>query len=115
MKTPRRNLDIPQGETYRLLLSLTDSSGTAIDLTGYTARCQFRATTASATALLDCDTTDYITLGGTAGTLLLSIPDTVTEAWTFTSAVYDIEIIDSSSKVKRVLMGGVTVDPEVTR
>lgn len=113
--TPRRHLTIPQGDTYRYLLTINGSDDLPIDLSGYTARCQFRATVASLTTLLDCSTSDYITLGGSAGTLLLSIPDTVTEAWTFTTAVYDIEIIDSAGKVKRVVQGTVTVDPEVTR
>jgi hypothetical protein len=56
----------------------------------------------------------YITLGGAAGTINLMLPPIVTQTLEG-DCVYDLEIIDATGRVYRLLKGIVRVDPEVTR
>ena len=115
-ETQKEKLKIPQGETYRHTFHYRDSvTGAIIDLTGYTARMQIRASVESATKLYDSTTLGDITVSGSFGDVLLEIPAAVTTAWTFRNAVYDLEIIDGSGKVTRLVQGTVIVSPEVTR
>jgi hypothetical protein len=87
-----------------------------VDLTGFTARMQIRETV-DATAVLKSLTTENggITLGDTAGTVDLLISATETAAFTFGNAVYDLELIDGSGIVTRLLSGNVSLSKEVTR
>ncbi|SDH19003.1 hypothetical protein SAMN05421505_112112 [Sinosporangium album] len=55
-----------------------------------------------------------ITIGGTTGQITLSIPDTVTSAWTWRAGVYDLELVAPDARVVRLIEGTVTVRPEVT-
>jgi hypothetical protein len=87
-----------------------------VDLTGFTARMQIRDTV-DATAILATLTTENggITLGGTAGTIALLLTAAQTTLLTFTSAVYDLEIISAGGVVTRLLSGAVVLSKEVTR
>ena len=111
------DLYIEQGATFRKLL--TWKAGTPslpVDLTGCTARMQIRAAIDDATPLVDLTTENSgITLGDTLGTIELYISDTDTAAFTFTTGIYDLEIILANDDVRRLLYGTVTVTPEVTR
>jgi len=110
------NLYIEQGATFQKTLTWKDSSGSAIDLTGYTARMQFRRSAASSEVLYSATTENgAITLGGAAGTIAIVISATATAAFTFGCAVYDLEVISSGGVVYRLLEGGVEVSLEVTR
>lgn len=115
---------IEQGTTVAKVLTWKDGSGTAINLTGYTARLQVRPTQISATINWDATTENgAIALGGAAGTITLIASATVTAGWTWTiptgqtkpQGVYDLELIDGSGNVTRVIQGTITLDPEVTR
>lgn len=87
-----------------------------VDLTGFTARMQIRETVDSATILATLTTENGgITLGGTAGTVTLLLSATATAAFTFGSAVYDLEIISAGGIVTPLLSGAVTLVKEVTR
>ena len=87
-----------------------------VNLTGYTARMQIRETLESTTVLHEMTTEDGgITLGGAAGTIALTISATDTAAFTFDSAVYDLEVISGAGVVTEVLRGDVYLNDEVTR
>lgn len=91
-------------------------NGTPFDLTGYTARMQVRATIAAASALIDLTSpSGGIVLGGTAGTIAITITAAQTAALTISSGFYDLELIDAGGAVRRLLSGVVTVSKEVTR
>lgn len=117
MAAAKLKLLIEQGATFRK--TLTWKSGTPlvpVDLTGCTARMQFREEIASAEPLITLTTENNgIVLGGTAGTIELVITATATAAITWTEAVYDLEIVFASGDVWRLVYGPVTVSPEVTR
>lgn len=109
------NLDIPQGETYQHTIHWRDSAGSTIDLTGYSVRMQFREQIDDTDTLYDSVTEGGVTLDEPNGDILIAIPASITEAWEFRNAVYDLEIENGSGVVTRVMKGRVRVDPEVTR
>lgn len=109
------DLSIYKGMTLDLTFTWKDSAGVAINLATYTAKMQIRDNSG---ALLDefLDAAE-ITLGGAAGTIRLLIPATVTGAYTFTRARYDLELtdhIDIPDVVTRLLEGQVIAHPQVT-
>jgi hypothetical protein len=109
------HLTIEQGATYNLSLTYKDSAGTAIDLTGYTARMQLRRRVDDSVVVVDLTTENSgIALGGASGTIDVTISATVTSAMVSTEGVYDLELI-SGSVVDRIIKGTYTVDREVTR
>jgi hypothetical protein len=87
------------------------SSG-PVDLTGYTANLQIRAFPLSATILFDAS--GDIVLGGTAGTITLTISATDTANFTWWQGVYDLLMTNSAGVSTRLLQGSVTVKPGVT-
>ena len=117
MTTPAKlKLTIYQGATFRKRLTWRAPSKAPIDLTGCTARMQIRAKIEATTPLLTLTTENGgISLGGTAGTIELLIDADDTAALTWTSGVYDLEIVFPGGQVTRLTYGSVTVSPEVTR
>jgi hypothetical protein len=106
---------IEQGATYSQLITYKDN-GVAVNLTGYTARMQVRATLESASTLVELTTANSrIALGGTAGTITLTISATDTAALTAGRGVYDLELVSGSGIVTRLLQGVATISRNVTR
>jgi hypothetical protein len=56
-----------------------------------------------------------ITLGGTAGTILITVAAAYTESLPAATYVYDLELTSSDSTVTRILEGQFVVTPEVTQ
>ncbi|MER5643958.1 hypothetical protein [Streptosporangium sp. NPDC002524] len=109
--TYRFNID--QGTTVRRPLRWM-RDGAPVDLTGATARMEIRAKAGGA-LLHRLDTANEgILLGGTSGTIVLIIAPEVSSAWTVFKAVYDLEVVEASGAVTRLLQGPVSVSPEVT-
>lgn len=89
---------------------------TPVSLSGCTARMQIRPSVSSATTLVSLTTANSgVVLSNAAKTITLAITATATALLTFTKAVYDLEIIDGSGIVTRLLSGTVTLSKEVTR
>ena len=110
------DLFIEQGATFLKSITWKASAGDPVNLTGYTARMQFRSSVSSSTVLATATTEDgRITLGGAAGTIDIEFSDVDTAAFAFVSAVYDLELESASGFVTRLLEGGVEVSKEVTR
>jgi hypothetical protein len=106
---------IEQGATYSQVITYKDN-GVAVNLTGYTARMQVRATLESASTLVELTTANSrIALGGTAGTITLTISATDTAALTSGRGVYDLELVSGSGIVTRLLQGVATISRNVTR
>jgi hypothetical protein len=112
----RFDITINQGATYELTVTWKDSAGTAINLTGYSARMQVRETYSSTSTIVSLTNGSGITLGGAAGTIAILISATTTAALTAPfSGVYDLELVSAGGVVTRLLQGAATVSPEVTR
>ena len=108
------NLRIDQGATFTSDVTVTNTDGTAFDLTGYTSSAKMakgyastRTRTIMSTSIAADPTTGVITLSLTSDqTNNLDAP---------ARYVYDIEITKSSdSTVTRVIEGIITVSPSVT-
>jgi len=115
MSAGKYNFTIEQGATFDELLIYKDDSGALVDLTGYSARMQVRVKITDAQTLISLTDTAGITLGGATGTIHLFISDIDTAALPITNAVYDLELVDATGVVTRLLEGAVSLSPEVTR
>ena len=107
----RADILIDQGTTSETVVTVTDTNGDVVNLTGYTANAQIRKhhTSSSATK------TFTISNGGTNGQLTLQLNAANTAAITEGRYVYDVKVTSGSSVISRVVEGLVTVNPSVTR
>ena len=103
-----------QGATFSRTLTVKDSNGVVRDLSTYTARMHVRRTTSSASTFLELTTENGRISVNSSGEIALSITATDTALLT-DGGVYDLEIVDASSNVERVVEGFFIVDLEVTR
>lgn len=117
MAAGRYRLVIEQGATLDRTFKWKDGEGALVDITGYTARCQVRASFASETKLLDLTTENGgIELGGAAGTIRLLASATTTAALVLAGlGVWDLELVSPGGVVTRLLEGRVVLSREVTR
>lgn len=107
------NLTIYQGATFDHVHTCHDEDGTPLDLTDYIPRMQARATPDAETAILDLDA-DTITLGGTTGTVTITIPASATTLLPPGDWVYDMTATNGAH-VMRCMSGTLTISPAVTR
>ena len=108
------NLRIDQGATFTSDITVTNTDGTAFDLTGHTSSAKMalgysstRTRTQFTTSIANDPTTGVITLSLSADqTSNLEAP---------ARYVYDVEILKTSdSTITRVIEGIITVSPSVT-
>jgi hypothetical protein len=106
-----------QGATLLRNITWKDGMGAPVNLTDYTARMQVRESIDAPTVLMELTTENGgITLGGVAGTIVLSQDAVTMAAVTWTSGVYDLELVAGvGGQVTRLLSGRIKVNPEVTR
>jgi hypothetical protein len=114
------DLVFEQGATIRKKIIWQDSTGTPIDLTGYTARMQVRTQKLASTITLDLTTVNgglIIGVPATNGEITIFVDDTTTAALTPSVQVYDLEMVDAagSGDVTRLIEGEVEIIQEVTR
>lgn len=110
------NLTIEQGATFdKTMTWKTGTPSLPVDLTGATAKCQFRAP--DNTLLGTVQTLDgTLVLGGTAGTIRFLIPAATTLAYSWTNAAnYDVLITFANGTVTRFLAGTVTLLKSITQ
>lgn len=106
----RYDLLINQGETYRRAIPVTDTgTGQPLDVTGWTAMGQIRASYGSDTVL------HTLTLTPDGTDLILEIPGDVSAAWTWRLGRYDIKLTAPNTTVTRLLEGSVVVYAQTTR
>ena len=106
-----QNLTVDQDADFTQTLTIKDSTGTVVDITGQTVTSKMRKTHLSTSA------TSFTTaiVSGTAGTCSITLTDTVTAALTEGRYVWDLTTTDDTGLVTRRLEGRVTVTPSVTR
>ncbi len=107
------NITCPQGATWDKTFTVT-IGGTALNLTGYTAAMQVRESVGSTATLVNLTNGSGITLGGTAGTIGVTISSTASAAISAGSYSYDLEL-NSGSTITRLLEGAFNVTGNVTR
>lgn len=118
MQTPGiLDLNCYQGANFDYSLTWT-RSGTAVNLTGYSARMQVRDSYDAGTAIVSLVSGTGITLGGTAGTVLLELDATATALLDGTpnsQYIYDLELVSGAGYVTRLIEGRFYVFAEVTK
>ena len=105
------NLAIDQGTTFSVTITVTDDTGSARNLTNYTARSQMRKsyyTTANTAFTANL-------LNPTDGTITLDLSATQTSALKAGRYVYDVELVSNTATVERLVEGIVTIYPEATK
>lgn len=112
------DLEVYKGSTFTKVIQWkTGEPAVAVNLTGCTARMQIRKSV-NDTVILDTLTTENSRLqihDAINGKFKIMIPANISSAYTFASAVYDLEIIFTDLSVVRVIEGCLTAVPEVTR
>jgi len=118
MQPAHIDLDVYKGSTFvKIIQWKTGETPVAVNLTGCTARMQIRKAV-NDTAILDTLTTENGKLlihEPLNGKFKIVISAATSTSYTFTSAVYDLEIIFTDGTVTRVIEGCLTASPEVTR
>ena len=105
------NFYIDQGADFSTIISLTDSNGDVLNLSGYTALAQIRKTYGS-TTIAGTFTTS---LAADTGQLTMSLTDVITTAIDSGRYVYDVLLTDGSGDKTRVLEGQAILTPGVSR
>lgn len=109
------DITIEQGATFQMSLTWKDSTGAAVNITGYTARMQVRENYEAESTLVSLTSSGGdIVLGGALGTIVITIGASVTQVLQLDEAVYDLELVNGAT-VTRLLQGKATVSREVTR
>lgn len=113
MKTPATyDLTIYKGDDFEEIIEFQESGGSAMDLTGWTARSQIRKKQ-ERTADLVVDFTVTIPTP-TDGKVYLTLTDTETGAITVEDGHYDILLTNASNFDETYVIGDVTFMPTVT-
>lgn len=114
--TARYDFKLNQGTDLTVPFFLTDESGKALNLSGFSAQMQLRSNSYTGN-LVDTLTSENkgIILDGDVGSLTVVFVHEKTEAYPATALVYDIELISPSNLITRVVEGRIAVSPEVTR
>jgi hypothetical protein len=87
-----------------------------VPLTGYSARMQIRETVDSPTALYSTDSVaGHLSIDLELMTISIKIPAQVTQQFSFSTAVYSLELYKPDGLVVPFLTGNLTLVPEVTR
>lgn len=111
------NIYVEQGATFNQTMTWKINSN-LVNLTGYTARMKVRTDgrtrMPSRIIISSLTSSSGITLGGTAGTIQLTLSATETAALPSGKYSYDLELESSGGVVTRLLQGTLTVSPEET-
>lgn len=126
MAATTKDLYLEQGATFSFSFTWTTGvedpanpgsylPGTPYDLTGWTGRMQVRPTVDSDTKSVDATTENNMIILGADGTVQVHLPDTETDKVTYKKGVYDLELVDPTGQVIRLLQGKVICSLNVTR
>ena len=106
------NLFINQDTDFSTTVTVNDSSGSALNLTSYTALAMIRKTYQSTTATTFTST---FAADRTTGQITISLTDAQTALLEDGRYVYDLVVTDNSGIKTRVVDGIATVTPGVSR
>lgn len=104
-----------QGDDKSFSVAYQNPDGSPIDLTGYTARMQARASYDSDAAVLDLSVGDGLTITPLAGKISVALANAVTADIPAGVYVYDLEITSGAGVRKKLIFGKMTVLAEVTK
>lgn len=106
-------LYMDQGTTFTNIINLTDdTTNAALNIQGYIVRSQMRRSyySANATANISCVVSD-----ASNGEILMELTAGQTANIKAGRYLFDVETVDPTNKITRILEGIITVTPEITR
>ena len=107
---------IEQGATFKHTLTLKDASDSLINLSGYSAEMDLRKNQDDTNEVITLTiANNRITMGGSAGTVVLEISASDSSNLLVGDGVYDIDLTDSNGKVDRIMEGTFSVRGNVSR
>lgn len=119
------NLEMWQGATFSMVITVKDANANVQNLTSYTARMQIRTSYGAAAATESLTTSNgEITITAAEGNVALELAASRTANISVdynngkppkSTYVYDLELIDNAGKVSKLLYGDINVYGEVTR
>lgn len=112
--TLQYHLRINQGETFQVAIPVLDANNSPVALSGMTVRGQIRTHAAAPTVLHEWTLVNS-GLAFDVNDVILKVPAATSSAWTWRTATYDLELVDTDGNVTRLVEGHVIVHPEVTR
>jgi hypothetical protein len=104
------DLVLYRGDYFPLRVTLTDSAGVPLDLTGYTAAAQIRSNFDDPVSY-DFD----VTMTPLTGTIDLLLSSATSETILAGSYVWDFQVTEPSGNIRTYITGDVTMFDEVTR
>jgi len=113
------NYNIIQGDSFQLVLTYTDSSGSAINLTGASAYFEVRdkpggqILSATASGLAGSGTNDGITFTASAGKINLNLTSNKTKFFNYPKSAYQLQLTDSGGAKTTLLTGWFNVNAGV--
>jgi hypothetical protein len=114
MSAGKLNLRIDQGASFFQKLVWKDSRGRVVNLAGYTARLQVRDRVGGEVLCELSTDNGAIVMGASTGTITLYLADEQTQAFTWSSGVYDLLLEAPDGDKRRLIEGKVTVSAGVT-
>lgn len=125
MPASQYNFEIDQGSSFNLVLTNTDDNDNAIDMTNYCARL-IMTTNNGTVYVFDTDNTDpslyKFYIEGHLGKISLLIPASVTNAYDFYTAKYDLEIkspndhyVGGGKYIERIMYGTITLNKRFSK
>lgn len=108
------SMEVDKGSVFRLIFTIKTNE-TPWNLTGYTAEMKIRKNSSTGAVLKTLNTTNgKIALGGTAGTVTITMSSSETDVLPVGRHVYDLELVSGGGEVNRVLEGRLLVNRGVT-
>ncbi len=106
---------IEQGATFGQTLTLKDSTGTLINLTGFTGAMSLKESPTATDTILSLTTSNgRMSINGAEGTVTLSISATDTAGLEPDDGVFDIEITSGAAVVTRLIEGTYSIRRNIT-
>lgn len=104
------NLEIDQGTTFSTTVTLKDTNGDLIDLSGHIGAGSIKKHPGSA-VVYDMN----ITLGGNTGQVTISLSPTISDDIPHGRYIYDVSLLSDTGTYSRVIEGTAFINPQVTR
>jgi hypothetical protein len=105
---------LKEREVFEGAFRYLQSDGTAVDMTGWTAKLQIRKSPGSDTLYETLTDEDGITIDIDTGRVSWVVHTEDTTAWTFKRAVWDIKLIDTFDDERVIIEGAIRIEKAVT-
>lgn len=111
----QKNFEVDQNTTFRFIVEYKDNNGTAINLTGASAKLQVRDTKGgSKLAFTLTSPAGGIVIDPTLGKLTITMTPTQTNKLFYPKSSYDLMVIDSNGVKTKLVEGFLTLSRSVT-